>query len=64
MGGEKWDQKALLSRAAAGDEDAVNELVQKNLGLVHSVVKKFSNSPYEAEDLFQIGCMGLFKSNS
>ena len=43
MGGEKWDQKALLSRAAAGDEDAVNELVQKNLGLVHSVVKKFSN---------------------
>ena len=29
MGGEKWDQKALLSRAAAGDEDAVNELVQK-----------------------------------
>lgn len=62
MGGEKWDQKALLSRAAAGDEDAVNELVQKNLGLVHSVVKKFSNSPYEAEDLFQIGCMGLLKA--
>ena len=62
MGGEKWDQKALLCRAAAGDEGAVNELVQKNLGLVHSVVKKFSNSPYEAEDLFQIGCMGLLKA--
>lgn len=64
MGGEKWDQKALLSRAAAGDEDAVNELVQKNLGLVHSVVKKFSNSPYEAEDPIPNRLYGAFKSNS
>lgn len=62
MGGKQWDQKALLRRAAEGDAGAVDELVEKNLGLVHSVVKKFSNSPYEAEDLFQIGCMGLLKA--
>ena len=62
MGGEKWDQKELLRRVAEGDSAAVDELVQKNLGLVHSVVKKFSNSPYEAEDLFQIGSMGLLKA--
>ena len=62
MDGEKWAQKELLLRAANGEEDAINLLVENNLGLVHSVVKKFSNSPYEAEDLFQIGCVGLLKA--
>ncbi len=62
MDGEKWEQGELLKRAAGGDREAAELLVQNNLGLVHSVVKKFSNSPYDSEDLFQIGCMGLFKA--
>lgn len=62
MDGEKWEQKELLVRAAKGDEEAVKLLVQNNLGLVHSVVKKFVNSPYESEDLFQVGSMGLLKA--
>lgn len=62
MEGEKWEQKNLLLRARDGDEEAVKLLVQNNLGLVHSVVKKFSNSLYDSEDLFQIGSMGLLKA--
>lgn len=62
MDGEKWEQSELLRRVATGDSEAAELLVQNNLGLVHSVVKKFSNSPYDSEDLFQIGCVGLFKA--
>lgn len=62
MGGEKWEQKELLRRVADGDKCAADELVENNLGLVHSVVRKFSCSGCEAEDLFQIGCMGLLKA--
>ncbi len=54
--------RQLLTRAAEGDQSAVNELVNANLGLVHSVVKRFLNRGHEAEDLFQIGCIGLIKA--
>ncbi|MFS8631175.1 MAG: RNA polymerase sporulation sigma factor SigF, partial [Bacillales bacterium] len=36
--------------------------VQKNMRLVWSVVQRFLNRGYEADDLFQIGCIGLLKS--
>ncbi len=52
----------LLNRAAAGDEAAQNELVEKNTGLVHSIVKRFCDRGHEAEDLFQVGCIGLIKA--
>lgn len=59
---KKWEQSALLKRAAEGDEAAKSQLVEANLGLVWSVVKKFAGRGYEADDLFQIGCMGLLKA--
>lgn len=62
MDGEKWEQRELLERAAKGDKDAIDEIASNNLGLVHSALKKFANSPYESEDLFQVGCMGLLKA--
>ncbi len=62
MEGEKWEQKNLLLRASKGDEEAVKLLVQNNLGLVHSVVKKFLGTSYDSEDLFQVGSMGLLKA--
>ncbi len=37
-------------------------LIEKNLGLVHSVVKRFLGRGQEAEDLFQVGCIGLTKA--
>ena len=52
----------LLERAKKGDLSAQNAIVEENVGLVRSVVKKFLNRGHEAEDLFQIGCIGLIKA--
>jgi len=52
----------LLTRAQAGDREAREVLVEKNLGLVHHIVKRFLGRGYEAEDLFQIGSIGLMKA--
>ena len=54
--------KELLMRAGAGDEGALEQLVEKNIGLVWSVVKRFLNRGAESEDLFQIGSIGLVKA--
>jgi RNA polymerase sporulation-specific sigma factor len=52
----------LLERAREGDEEATGLLVDKNLGLVWSVVRRFGNRGCEPEDLFQIGSIGLIKA--
>lgn len=52
----------LLLRAKNGDKEAEELLVQENLGLVGSVVRRFENRGYEREDLFQIGAIGLIKA--
>ena len=54
--------KCLLKKARAGDREARNELVKKNMGLVWNVVKRFTGRGYDAEDIFQIGCIGLIKA--
>lgn len=52
----------LISRAQNGDAEAENFLVENNIGLVRSVVKKFLNRGCEYDDLMQIGSIGLLKS--
>lgn len=52
----------LLKKAKQGDEDAKAELVSKNLGLVWSVAKRFTNRGYDLEELFQTGSIGLLKA--
>lgn len=52
----------LLIRAKDGDKEAKEELVNNNLGLVHHIVKRFLGRGVEAEDLFQIGSIGLLKA--
>ena len=52
----------LLLRAKNGDKEAGELLVQENLGLVGSVVKRFENRGYEKDDLFQVGAIGLMKA--
>lgn len=52
----------LIKRAQNGDVDARNTLIDKNTGLVWSVVRRFRNRNVETEDLFQIGCIGLIKA--
>lgn len=53
---------ALISRSHQGDEGARAQLVRENEGLVWCVVKRFKNRGAEAEDLFQIGNIGLLKA--
>ena len=45
-----------------GDSEAMNEIVNENVGLVWNIVKRFSNRGYEMDDLFQIGSIGLIKA--
>jgi len=51
----------LIARAQDGDNTAAEQLIKENSGLVWSVVKKFSKRGHEADDLFQIGAIGLLK---
>ena len=51
----------LIARAQAGDNDAAEQLIKENSGLIWSVVKKFTKRGYEPDDLFQIGAIGLLK---
>lgn len=53
---------ALIEKSHKGDKEARDMLVEENLGLVWSVVKRFSQRGYELEDLFQIGSIGLIKA--
>ncbi|MDO4744652.1 MAG: SigF/SigG family RNA polymerase sporulation sigma factor [Clostridia bacterium] len=52
----------LLSCAKAGDTSARDKIVEENIGLVHSIVRRFMGRGYELEDLFQIGSIGLIKA--
>jgi RNA polymerase sporulation-specific sigma factor len=52
----------LIHRMRAGDADAREELVERNTGLVKSIVKRFLGRGVDYEDLYQIGCMGLVKA--
>ncbi len=52
----------LISRAQQGDSSAENFLVENNIGLVRSVVKRFMNRGCEYDDLVQIGSIGLLKA--
>ncbi|WP_250277813.1 RNA polymerase sporulation sigma factor SigF [[Clostridium] colinum] len=51
----------LIKLAQNGDDKAVEIIIEQNSGLIWSVVKRFLNRGYDAEDLFQIGSIGLLK---
>ena len=53
---------ALLRRSKEGDQDARRQLIEGNLRLVLSVIQKFVGRGENADDLFQVGCVGLFKA--
>ena len=52
----------LFKKIKNGDKEAREKFVQGNLRLVLSVIQKFSNRGENADDLFQVGCIGLMKS--
>ena len=52
----------LIERSQAGESKAREVLIEKNLGLVHHIVKRFLGRGCDPEDLFQIGTIGLIKA--
>ncbi|MCM1498076.1 MAG: SigF/SigG family RNA polymerase sporulation sigma factor [Clostridium sp.] len=51
----------LLKLAKEGNQDAKEQLITENLGLVWAVARRFIGRGHELEDLYQIGCIGLMK---
>ena len=51
-----------IQRAQSGDKAARDRLVSENLGLVHTIVRRFEHRGHDREELFQIGCIGLMKA--
>lgn len=56
------EKEELFSRIEEGDKDAREQYIEGNLRLVLSVIKRFSSSNENVDDLFQIGCIGLIKA--
>ena len=52
----------LIARSQAGDESATQTLVEENAGLIWAVVRRFLGRGAEAEDLYQLGCLGFLKA--
>ena len=52
----------LLRRTKNGDMNAREQLISGNLRLVLSVIQKFMGRGESADDLFQVGCIGLIKA--
>lgn len=56
------DTRVLMERAHQGDKQARDILIEENVGLIWSIVRRFKNRGVEMEDLFQIGSIGLIKA--
>ena len=56
------EQKVLFQKLKEGDSKAKEELINGNLKLVLSILKKFQNRTDNMDDLFQVGCIGLIKA--
>ena len=52
----------LIARSQQGDQQAKEELVEANTGLIWSVAKRFMGRGTETEDLYQLGCLGFLKA--
>lgn len=56
------EKRELLRKSQAGDLEARDELIMGNLRLVLSVISRFNQRQDSADDLFQVGCIGLIKA--
>ena len=56
------EKMELLAKIKQGDMQAREELIQGNLRLVLSVIQRFTGRGESADDLFQVGCIGLIKA--
>lgn len=54
----------LITRSQSGDDAATEALVEENTGLIWSVARRFLGRGAEADDLYQLGCLGFLKAVS
>ena len=52
----------LISRCQTGDQQAKEQILEENTGLIWSVVRRFLGRGTESEDLYQLGCLGFIKA--
>lgn len=52
----------LLDRAQNGDNDACQQVLTENVGLIWSIVKRYSGCGVDTDDLYQMGCIGFIKA--
>ena len=53
---------ALFAAARAGDREACGQVLQENTGLIWSIVRRYYGRGVEADDLYQLGCLGFLKA--
>lgn len=53
---------ALLERAQSGDDDACQQVLVENAGLIWSIVRRYYGCGVETDDLYQLGCIGFLKA--
>ena len=53
---------ALLERAQSGDDEACQQVLTENSGLIWSIVKRYYGCGVETDDLYQLGCIGFLKA--
>ncbi|MDE6195585.1 MAG: sigma-70 family RNA polymerase sigma factor, partial [Erysipelotrichaceae bacterium] len=59
---KKKSNEELILLIQQGDEQAKSIFVEQNAPLIYSIIKRFSKHRVSADDLFQIGCIGLMKA--
>lgn len=52
----------LITRAQSGDQRAKEVLIQENTGLIWSIARRYFGRGTDAEDLYQLGCLGFLKA--
>ena len=52
----------LLDRAQNGDNDACQQVLTENVGLIWRIVKRYSGCGVDTDDLYQLGCIGFIKA--
>lgn len=56
------DIRELIAKSQAGEKAATEQLVTENSGLIWSVARRFLGRGAEADDLYQLGCVGFLKA--
>ena len=56
------NQEELIQLSQAGDKEASERLVTENAGLIWSVARRYLGRGTEADDLYQLGCLGFLKA--